>query len=259
MFPARLADEISAAFADLVAAGAVTPSTVVLPSVRVERPVRPTRGDFASPVALRLAGSVDQPAWRLAELLATRLGTADGIAASHVAGPGFVNIELAPRGLAEIVRGIVSAGATYGVPGDIAGGPVVPQLPPTLASDLRYAHARLAGYLRAGTALGVRPDPDRLDLELLGTPPQRPLVCALAEFPGVVERTTKGGSVRWRDRYLVEVLADIEGLEAAGGILPRGDEEPSPSHATQLGLVNASRIVLANAISLCGLVAPDRM
>ena len=141
MYPAQLADEIRDILARLVTSGELTPTACVPAYVRVERPARASRGDFASPVALRVAGAGVSPR-AVADLLAAGLRDREGIAAAEAAEEGFVNVVLTPASLAEIVRDIV-AGATgpgsadpavaFALPGD------------DLTSGLRHAHARLAG------------------------------------------------------------------------------------------------------------------
>lgn len=251
MYPAQLADEIRDILARLVTSGELAPTTRVPAYVRVERPVRSSRGDFASPVALRVAGAGVSPRG-LADLLAASLRDRQGIAGAEAVEEGFVNVVLTPASLAEIVREIV-AGAT----GRGSGDPAVAFAPPgdDLTSGLRYAHARLAGLLRAGGALAVTRDPDRLDPGELTPSPARRLVCALAEYPCV----SAGENVRAFHRHLAEVLRCVEEYEGSTSMLPRGDEEATPAHGSRLVLVDAARIVVANALGRCGVSAPDRL
>jgi arginyl-tRNA synthetase len=254
VYPAQLADEIREILARLVASGELAPTTRVPAYVRIERPVRASRGDFASPVALRVTGTGVSPR-ALADLLAGGLRDRQGIAGAEAVEEGFVNVVLTPASLAEIVRGIL-AGATVAGSSD-SGDHAAVFAPPGdgLTSGLRYAHARLAALLRAGGALGVARDPDRLDPGELTPPPARRLVCALAEYPGVSGRE----NVRAFHRHLAEVLSCVEDYEGSTSMLPRGDEEATPAHGSRLVLVDAARIVVANALRRCGVSAPDRL
>ncbi len=246
MFPARLADEICAALADVV--------PTVRADVTVERPVRSERGDLASPVALRLAARAGVPPRRLAELVAERLTNVDGIASCQVEGEGFVNVVLTPEALAGIVRHLVAVGPGLASDGGASGaGRHV--LPEVLTDELCRAHARLVSLLRGGAALCVDRDPARVDPGELAAGVSRQLVCALAEFPAVVER----GGVRAYDRHLTELVGLLGRFEAAGRILPKGPEEPTSTHGTRLVLVDASRIVVAAGLARCGVTAPDRL
>ncbi len=83
-------------------------------NVVVERPKNPAHGDYATSAALRLAKPAGKPAREVAELIATRLRGATGIAQVDVAGPGFLNITLAAGSLGGLARDIVTAGDNYG-------------------------------------------------------------------------------------------------------------------------------------------------
>ena len=89
--------------------------------VVIERPKNADHGDYATNVALRLAKAAGQPAREVAELVAARLRSADGIARVDVAGPGFLNITLAADTLGALARDIVQAGPAYGRGDALAG------------------------------------------------------------------------------------------------------------------------------------------
>jgi arginyl-tRNA synthetase len=112
MNPAELAAAVSAAVAASLDAGEFTgtrPDDIV-----VERPKNRDHGDYATNVALRLAKGAGRPPRELAEVIAARLRTVDGIASVDVAGPGFLNITLSAGTLGELARTIVEAGEAYG-------------------------------------------------------------------------------------------------------------------------------------------------
>jgi arginyl-tRNA synthetase len=87
----------------------------------IERPKNRAHGDYATNVALRLAKPAGRPPREIAELIATRLRGAEGIAAVEVAGPGFLNITLAADALGQTARTIVTAGEAYGRNDELAG------------------------------------------------------------------------------------------------------------------------------------------
>jgi len=293
----RLADEIRVAFIEVVP-DATRCDTDPRAGIRLVPPThvgeRPgTRGDLAFPVGPLLAtarsasgsSSIDQAdqsisrrshtgdvpdtrltASRLAELVAKRLERLDAVDASW-AEAGFVNLRLSGGALASIVWEILRAGPSYGTPpgqatvaeDEAARGPRH-RLSPRLGDALRYAHARLAGLLRAGDALGVHRDPERLDPAALEAEESRQLICVLADYPGVVARYLSGRArPRAFDAYVARFLAAVERFEAGAGPLPRGDEEPSPAHSARLLVAEASRVVAGRALAWCGLPAPDRM
>lgn len=86
--------------------------------VVVERPADPAHGDYATPVCLQLARSARQAPRVLAEELKDRLladpDVAPLLAGAEVAGPGFVNLTLAPAALASWVRELLAAAEDVG-------------------------------------------------------------------------------------------------------------------------------------------------
>jgi arginyl-tRNA synthetase len=112
MTPADLAEVIVSAVRDAVADGAL--EVAVPPTVAVSRPKNPEHGDYASPVALQLGKAARRPPREVAELLADRLRKDGGVARVDIAGPGFLNITLAPDALGELARTVVRAGDAFG-------------------------------------------------------------------------------------------------------------------------------------------------
>ncbi|WP_030811049.1 ArgS-related anticodon-binding protein NrtL [Streptomyces sp. NRRL S-337] len=81
----------------------------------VRPPKRPGAGDYASNVALQLAGPAGRPAREVAEILRKRLTGSPGIDRVEIAGPGFLNFTLGDGALVDLVRQILTQGASYGV------------------------------------------------------------------------------------------------------------------------------------------------
>lgn len=66
------------------------------PTVEVERPRDPGHGDWATNVALKSARAAGMAPRDLASLIAQRIADHPDIASVEVAGPGFINVRLAP-------------------------------------------------------------------------------------------------------------------------------------------------------------------
>jgi arginyl-tRNA synthetase len=82
--------------------------------VELERPGRAEHGDYATNVALRLAGERRRPPRELAgELAETFAGRAE-VERAEVAGPGFVNLWLSDEWLADSLAEIVDRGIDFG-------------------------------------------------------------------------------------------------------------------------------------------------
>ncbi|MET8812133.1 ArgS-related anticodon-binding protein NrtL [Streptomyces sp. NPDC004549] len=99
--------------------------------VVVDRPGPGGCGDFATNVALRLARPAGQTPLRVAEILRSRLVTADGIRDVVITGPGFLNIRLAARGdlTAGLVGDVLTRGTAYGHSRALDGQVVVLRVP----------------------------------------------------------------------------------------------------------------------------------
>ena len=89
--------------------------------VAVERPRVKEHGDYATSIALQLAKRAARPPREVAELLAARLRTVDGIAEVDVAGPGFLNLRLAQASLGAVALTVLEQGAAYGRNASAAG------------------------------------------------------------------------------------------------------------------------------------------
>jgi arginyl-tRNA synthetase len=112
--PEQLSDLIVAALEELSAEGAITLPAGVPATVTVERPRQKGHGDYATNVALQLAGQAGRPPRDLASLVAGRLEPSEGIESIEVAGPGFLNITLAAQAQGVVADEIVAMGTAYG-------------------------------------------------------------------------------------------------------------------------------------------------
>ena len=83
-------------------------------AVAVEPPRDPTHGDLATNAAMVLAKGAGTNPRALAELIAPRLASLDEVESADIAGPGFINIRLAPSVWHEELRAIAEQGTDYG-------------------------------------------------------------------------------------------------------------------------------------------------
>jgi len=85
------------------------------PPVVLEVPRQPEHGDFASSLAMGLAKRLGKNPRAIAEDLVARLGDAGGLlVAAEIAGPGFINLRVAPEAWQKLVVRIIKAGSEYG-------------------------------------------------------------------------------------------------------------------------------------------------
>ncbi len=118
------------------------------PPVAVVRPDRADHGDLATNLALQLAGRLKRPPRQIGEALAERLprSAVDGtIERAEVAGPGFVNVWLAPAYVERAVDVIRDAGMAYG------------RVPATTTHtiNVEFVSANPTGPLTIGNARGA--------------------------------------------------------------------------------------------------------
>jgi arginyl-tRNA synthetase len=82
--------------------------------VALERPAKPEHGDYATNVALRLAGVQKRPPLEIAAELVEAARGVTGIERAETAPPGFLNLWLTPSWYGEALGEMVAAGADYG-------------------------------------------------------------------------------------------------------------------------------------------------
>jgi len=87
----------------------------VLPAVAgVERPRDPGHGDYASNLALQVAREAGLPPRVMAAAIADKLTSDPAIQSVEIAGPGFLNIRLAPAAAGTVAGTVVDRGEAYG-------------------------------------------------------------------------------------------------------------------------------------------------
>ena len=112
---------------------------------------------------------------------------------------------------------------------------------------VQYAHARIAGILRnAGDA---EASAEALD----PAPEERDLVKRLVEFPDVVAEAAERRAPHGLPNYSIRLADDFHRFYHHHRVLE------SEQQAFRLGLVRATKAVLARSLDLVGVEAPDRM
>ena len=112
---------------------------------------------------------------------------------------------------------------------------------------VQYAHARIAGIMRnAGEA---EASPEAADL----APEERDLIKRLVEFPDVVREAADRRAPHGLPNYAIRLADDFHRFYHHHRVLE------SEQQAFRLGLVQATKAVLARSLDLVGVEAPDRM
>jgi arginyl-tRNA synthetase len=123
---------------------------------------------------------------------------------------------------------------------------------------VQYAHARLSSLQRNAADLGIDRGTE-FDAGLLGHERETDLLAALGEFPRIVSAAAELREPHRVARYLEELAGTYHRFYDSCRVLPRGDEPVTPTTIARLWLCEATRIVLANGLSLLGVSAPTRM
>jgi arginyl-tRNA synthetase len=85
-----------------------------IPPVQIERPRDAKLGDYASPVALRLAKPARMAPIKIAQAIVDHLPVLDFLEGASVAPPGFINLTLTEGTVQQVVQDAIEQGNEYG-------------------------------------------------------------------------------------------------------------------------------------------------
>ena len=85
-----------------------------IPEIVIERPRDPSHGDYACPIALRLAKLARMAPFKIAQAITTHLADLDYLENVDVVPPGFINFRLTAEWVQRLVEQILSEGMEYG-------------------------------------------------------------------------------------------------------------------------------------------------
>ncbi|OFS39785.1 arginine--tRNA ligase [Corynebacterium sp. HMSC069E04] len=125
---------------------------------------------------------------------------------------------------------------------------------------VQYGHARICSILRKAAELGF--DTAELadaPLDLLTHDKEGDLIRTLGEFPEVVATAATLREPHRIARYAEELAAVFHRFYDQCQVLPKAGEETEPIHSARLALASATRQVMANALTMVGVSAPEKM
>ncbi|MFK5926556.1 MAG: arginine--tRNA ligase [Desulfuromusa sp.] len=121
---------------------------------------------------------------------------------------------------------------------------------------VQYAHARICSIIRNAAAAGIeQPQSGQIDYSCLELTEELALVKQLARFP----ETVVGAALSYEPHRIIFYLQDLAAQFHSYYNRYRVLVDDSETTRARLFLVNAVRTVLANALQLLGLSAPERM
>jgi arginyl-tRNA synthetase len=127
---------------------------------------------------------------------------------------------------------------------------------------VQYSHARTASIFRRAEEAGITPETDRADLSLLGHPSEMALIRHLLLFPETVFEVAKNcvdngvAELQRLPFYVLELARAYNAFYRDCYVL---DQANLPLSQARLALTQATRTVLARALTLMGMSAPERM
>ncbi len=112
MTPEQLSEAILSALRSV--AGTANLDIQLPEAVVVERPKNREHGDWATNVAMQLAGKLQMAPRALAEALVAELESFEGIERVDIAGPGFINLFVSNQAAGGLLKSIVAEDSNYG-------------------------------------------------------------------------------------------------------------------------------------------------
>ena len=122
---------------------------------------------------------------------------------------------------------------------------------------VQYGHARLCSLARNAQDAGV--SAEGADFALLTHEKEGDLIRTLGEFPAVVKAAAELREPHRIARYAEELASSFHKFYDSCQVLPKSGEDTAPIHGARFALSMATRQVLANALRMVGVSAPERM
>ena len=124
---------------------------------------------------------------------------------------------------------------------------------------VQYAHARTHGIERKASEQGIAmPGAESVDADALALPQEIEILKKIADFPDVIGRAA-GSREPHHLAYYARELAGLWSPYIQDGVRHRVLSDDATLTNARLGLTLAVRIVLANALTVLGVSAPERM
>jgi len=120
---------------------------------------------------------------------------------------------------------------------------------------IQMAHARLSGIFRVGEIDAASVSGVDVELSVLTLPEEQELIKALLDYPALVAGAAEALEPHRVATYLHDTAGKVHLWYHKAHVLG----EPEPIMRARLVLARAAQLVLANALALLGITAPERM
>ncbi|MEQ9339041.1 MAG: arginine--tRNA ligase [Hyphomicrobiales bacterium] len=213
-----------------------------LAAITVEPPRDETHGDLSTNAAMVLAKPLKSNPRAIAISLADALGADADIISVDVAGPGFINLHLAPVFWQSVLTKILSEGEDYGR--NVLGTP--DDLPKT---NVEYVSANPTGPMHVGHCRGaVVGDALAAIVEAAGYPVTREYY--INDAGGQVDTLARSAFLRYREALGQDVGAIPEGLYPGDYLIPVGTKLANTYGEKLLAMEEAEWLPIAREASI---------
>jgi arginyl-tRNA synthetase len=121
---------------------------------------------------------------------------------------------------------------------------------------VQYAHARISSIFREAETRGIAiPKTDAVNLDLLDLEEEQNIIKALARYPQMIEDAAR----EYEPHRLTYYLQDLAGLLHTYYFKHRVITEDRPKTEAKLFLMKQVKTVIASALTILGVSAPERM
>jgi arginyl-tRNA synthetase len=120
---------------------------------------------------------------------------------------------------------------------------------------IQYAHARICSIIRNAAEQGAIPTLEGADLELLTNTDDLDLIKVLASYPDIVVSAASDLEPHRIAFYLLDLATAFHRFYNRNRVIT----ENAPLTSARLVLIDAVRQVIANALALMGIDAPESM
>lgn len=120
---------------------------------------------------------------------------------------------------------------------------------------IKYAHARICSILKRAEESGAALGDEKVNLELLSGEKELALIQEISKFPEIILDVTQNNQIQTIPHFAYNLASLLHDFYNSCKVLSEDIELTS----ARLSLILATKYVLANALNICGIEAPEKM